>query len=74
MRKVADITGGIYFRAETGEKLSEVYKEISALETTEIKTRGFIQYNELFTPFLLTGLGFVLVESVLGRTRYRKIP
>jgi Ca-activated chloride channel family protein len=74
LTKVAETTGGIYFRAETGEKLSEVYKEISALETTEIKTRGYIQYRELFTPFLLTGLGFVLVETVLGRTRFRKIP
>jgi Ca-activated chloride channel family protein len=74
LHKVADITGGIYFRAETGEKLSEVYKEISALETTQIKTKGYIQYKELFAPFLLAGLGFVLLESVLGRTRFRKIP
>ncbi len=74
LQKIADITGGIYFRAETGEKLSEVYKEISALETTQIKTKGYIQYKELFAPFLLAGLGFVLIESVLGRTRFRKIP
>ncbi len=74
LREVADKTGGIYFRAETGEKLSEVYKEISSLETTEIKTKGYIQYRELFTPFVLVGLGFVLIEAVLGRTRFRKIP
>jgi Ca-activated chloride channel family protein len=74
LREVADKTGGIYYRAETGEKLSEVYKEISALETTEIKTRGYIRYRELFTPFVLVALGFVLIEAVLGRTRFRKIP
>jgi Ca-activated chloride channel family protein len=74
LREVADKTGGIYFRAETGEKLSEVYKEISSLETTEIKTKGYIQYRELFTPFVLFGLGFILIESVLGRTHFRKIP
>jgi Ca-activated chloride channel family protein len=74
LREVADKTGGIYFRAETGEKLSEVYKEISSLETTEIKTKGYIQYRELFTPFVLIGLGFILIESVLGRTHFRKIP
>jgi len=74
LREVADKTGGIYYRAETGEKLSEVYKEISELETTEIKTKGYIRYRELFTPFVLVGLGFVLIEAVLGRTRFRKIP
>jgi len=74
LRKIADRTGGIYYRAETGEKLFEVYKEISSLETTEIRTRGYIQYRELFTPFVLAGLGFVLIESILARTRFRKIP
>lgn len=74
LREVADKTGGIYYRAESGERLSEVYKEISMLETTEIKTKGYIQYRELFTPFVMIGLGFVLIEAVLGRTRFRKIP
>ncbi len=74
LTKVAETTGGIYFRAETSEKLNEVYNEINELETTEIKTRGFIQYRELFVPFLLSGLGLVFVESFLGRTRFRKIP
>jgi Ca-activated chloride channel homolog len=74
MQKVADLTGGIYFRAETSEKLTEVYKEISELETTEIKTKGYIQYRELFSPFVMIAMGLILIESLLGRTRFRKIP
>jgi len=74
LTEVAEKTGGLYFRAETSEKLTEVYKEISTLETTEIKTKGYIQYRELFTPFLLSGLGLVLIEAIVSRTRYRKNP
>ena len=74
LTEVAEKTGGRYFRAETSEKLTEVYKEISQLETTEIKTKGFIQYKELFTPFLLSAMGLFLLEAIFSRTRYRKIP
>jgi Ca-activated chloride channel homolog len=74
LRKVADLTGGIYFRAESSERLTEVYREISDLETTEIKTKGYIQYRELFTLFVLSGLGLALFETVASRTRFRKIP
>jgi Ca-activated chloride channel family protein len=74
LKKVADLTGGIYFRAESSERLTEVYREISDLETTEIKTKGYIQYKELFTFFVLSGVGLAVFEAVVGRTRFRKIP
>jgi Ca-activated chloride channel family protein len=74
LRKIADITGGKYFRAKDETGLKEVYEEISSLEKTKIKTKQYMQYSELFIYFLASGFGLFLVEAVLSQTRFRKIP
>ena len=74
LKKVADVTGGKYFRATSEEKLEEIYAEIGEMEKTEIKVREYVDYRELFYLFLYPGLALLSLELVLGNTRFRRLP
>ena len=71
---VALHTGGKYFRATDTESLTKIYKEIDAMEKTEIEEVGFQEYKELFPRFLIAGLFLLLAEIILNNTYLRKIP
>lgn len=74
LKKVAGITGGTYFKATNTEALAEIYRQIDQMEKTTIETKEYTEYRELFHPFLLCGLAFLLLEVVLTNTRLRRIP
>jgi len=74
LREIAQRTGGKYFRARSEEELEEIYNEIDQLEKTEIKVKEYIQYKELFPPFIYLGLALLVLEILLGQTLFRKIP
>jgi Ca-activated chloride channel family protein len=74
LQDIADLTDGKYFRATDAQSLVEVYKEIDALEKTEIEQREYVQYTELAPYFMAVALGLLLTESVLSRTRLLSIP
>ena len=73
-RQLAQRTGGKYFRARSEEELEEIYNEIDQLEKTEIKVKEYVQYKELFPPFIYLGLALLVLEILLGQTLFRKIP
>jgi len=68
------LTGGRYYRATSNEKLSEIYDEIGEMEQTEIKTRDYVNYAELFPNFLWPGLLLLGLEILMANTRFRRIP
>ncbi|MHC4235135.1 MAG: vWA domain-containing protein [Planctomycetota bacterium] len=85
MRRLAESTGGKYFRATGTRSLQQVYAEIDTLEKTETEERRFMQYKLAATnpvvlggvhlwPLLLIVLILLTVEIVLGNTRLRRIP
>jgi Ca-activated chloride channel family protein len=74
LKKIADITGGTYFRATNTKALEEIYKQIDRLEKTKVKVKEYMEYKELFWWFLLPGLICILLEIILANTRFRKIP
>ena len=74
LKEVAERTGGQYFRATSEKKLEEIYRLISALETTKIKSEVYVDYSERFMYFLWPGLLLLLAEVVLANTRFRRIP
>ena len=71
---VAESTGGLYFRATSAEKLEAIYAEIGEMEKTEIKTREYVNYRELFSMFVWSGVFLLGLETVLANTRFRRIP
>jgi len=74
LRKIAEITGGQYFRARDEKGLATIYKQISDMEKTKIKVKEYTQYNELFPFWLYLGLGAGLAEILLANGKFRKIP
>lgn len=74
LTRIAQITGGKYFRATNTRKLREIYREIGELEQTKIEVKAFTQYTELFVIFVLAALGLFLLEVLLQNTWLRKLP
>jgi Ca-activated chloride channel family protein len=74
LKEIARITGGRYFHADNTERLQEVYAEIDEMEKTEIESRVFMRYKELFAPLLELGIVLLFVETLLAYTYLRRIP
>lgn len=74
LKKIAALTGGQYFRATDTASLQQIYREIDALEKTEIREHGYVEYEELFPPFLLAGLALLLLEIFLANTFLMRVP
>jgi len=74
LRSITDQTDGQYFRATNEQALREIYTKIGELETTEIETRIYTDYEEHFNRFLLPGLILVLLEILLRTTYLRRFP
>ena len=74
LQKIADKTGGKYYRADNAEKFKQIYDEIDKLEKTEAVISKFSQYRELFPWLAAGGLAILLLELVLGQTALRRLP
>ncbi len=74
LMKIANTTGGKYFRATDKTSLERIYQEIGEMEKTKIEVKEFTRYTELFVNLLLAALAFLILEIILANTRFRKIP
>jgi Ca-activated chloride channel family protein len=74
LQKIADETGGKYFRADNAEKFRQIYAEIDKLEKTEAVINKYAEFQELFPWFVWSGLAVLLVELALGQTLLRRLP
>ena len=71
---IAETTNGRYFRARDPEELASIYDYIDELEKTEIETTVKKIYEEKFAKFLIWGLVFLLLETVLRYTVLKTVP
>jgi Ca-activated chloride channel family protein len=74
LQAIARATGGRYFRAVDSRSLQTIFSTIDAMETSEIRVRGYTRYTELFPWFLYPGAALILAELLLGATVLRRIP
>ena len=74
LKKIAQITGGKFFRATDTETLRGVYSQIDKLEKTEFKEIGYMEYNEIFPYVLALALILLGLEQVLSNTLFLRIP
>ncbi|MDR2439035.1 MAG: VWA domain-containing protein [Planctomycetaceae bacterium] len=74
LKKIAVITGGHYFNAQSTSALEQVYAEIDQLEKTIHEGRTYTQYTELFRYPLITGTVLILLHLILICTRFRRLP
>lgn len=74
LRTIAEVSGGKYWIATSGQALRDIYKEIDRLEKSSIKTVDYTEYRELFAPIaLLAGL-LAAFEALLSATFLRRAP
>jgi Ca-activated chloride channel family protein len=74
LKKIADMTGGQFYRGDNAEKLRKIYDEINKLEKTESVKNKYMQYKEFFPWFVGIGTGLLLLEILLAQTIFRRLP
>jgi len=74
LKKIAEQTGGRYFRATDSDSLKQIYAQIDSLEKSEVRWIDHSEYRELFPLLLIPALLLVFAEMVLSQTRLRRVP
>lgn len=74
LERIAEITGGKYYRARNLKQLSDIYNDIDRLEKTPVKLRNFTSYIELFPYFAMAALCILGLRLALANTKYRSLP
>jgi Ca-activated chloride channel family protein len=74
MKRVAELTGGKFYRATDAQSLGDVYADIDRLEKTTHTVQTFTRHDERFAWFAIPGLFLVLAQLGLSSTRFRRVP
>lgn len=73
LTRIADMTGGQYFRATDNSSLEAVYAEIDELEKSKIDVTEYRKRKEEFLPFAIMALILLGLEVLLKQTILRSI-
>lgn len=74
LTKIANLTGGEYFRATNNRALENIYNKIDKLEKTKIEITSYKNASEKYYSWLWGGLILLLFELGLSKTIFRKLP
>ncbi len=74
LKAVAEITHGRYFRATSSELLAQVYRDIDAMEPSQVETRSYTQWADLGPPLLVAGLALLGLQLLMGALLWRRYP
>ena len=74
LTKIAQITGGLYFRATNTAALREIYKEIDQLEKTKMSVQEYSKKHEEYRLFVFVAFLVFLLELFMRYTLLKNIP
>jgi Ca-activated chloride channel family protein len=74
LQKIAERTGGEFFRATDSAALRQIFERIDRLETSEIKQAAFRRYDERYRPFLLAAAASFGLAGLLWAAGLRVAP
>lgn len=74
LRKMANETGGKYWRATDGKVLDGVFQEINRLEKTKVEISQYTKYAELFPPYLQWSVLLYFAGLLLAHSVFRRAP
>ena len=74
LRKIAQTTGGKYFRATSKGVLNNIFKEIDKLEKTQLEVQRFTHTRDDFMPWAWLLLALAALAMLLDYTVLRHIP
>ena len=67
--RIAEVTGGKYYRATDLDSLQGAYDEINQLETTEVDVGHAYDYDDGFVPYAFVG-AMAMSASIFSRRRW----
>jgi Ca-activated chloride channel family protein len=74
LTKIAETTGGKYFRAYDTDSLKQVYQTIDELEKRRIETPEYRKREERFAPWVMAALMLLAAEMLFSLTPWRRVP
>ena len=74
LQHIADLTDARYFRATDEDTLRLVYETIDELEPSTAEVKELTRYDERYHPWLLWGLGLLVLSLLTEATLFRRIP
>jgi Ca-activated chloride channel family protein len=74
LRRIADKTGGQYFRATDNASLKHIYAQIDKLERTTLEEERFTEYHQYYWTFVGGALGLITIAFLLRGTLLRRLP
>ena len=74
LQQIAAITGGLFFRATSPEKLKGIYEQIGRMEKTKVETKEYVEYSELASDLVLPALALLALEGILTQVVFRRLP
>ncbi len=74
LQKIANETGGRYFRAKDKEGLQNIYKQIDQLEKSKVEVMSYKRHEEKFLPFALAALALLFLEILLRYAILKRFP
>jgi len=74
LMRIADDTGGQYFRAMDNKALSQIFETINELEKTKFTDDNFQEYNELAFPFIMAALALLSAGVFLDKYYFVQVP
>ncbi|HHM21686.1 MAG TPA: VWA domain-containing protein [Bacteroidetes bacterium] len=73
LTRIAELTGGKYFRATNERRLQMIYDEIDRLEKTKIEITTDYKYSEEYYRFVWAAVVLLLLEVLLRITVLRRL-
>ena len=83
LKKIANVTGGKYFRATNNESMKRIYEEINQLETTKIEDENdsynqditYVEHKKVWQYHIYTFLALILftVSFILNKIYFRRL-
>jgi Ca-activated chloride channel family protein len=74
LTRIAEMTGGLYYRATDKPSLEKIFQDIGRLEKTQIQVKSYTHYDERFVEFLIPALALTLFATLAGFSRFAKLP
>jgi Ca-activated chloride channel family protein len=74
LTKIAESTGGKYFRATNAKGLRTVFDGINRMEKTEVRVTSYTEFIERFEWWLLPALALLGLEMAAGAVLFRGLP
>lgn len=66
--RIAERTGGRFFKATDPESLRRIFQEVDRLEKTPLRVQNTVRYREIFMPLAVIALALLFLPALLALT------